>query len=261
LRFLRIALGCVLMLVLGLAALVWFMPARWAVLALEPRLHGLQLRQVGGLLWDGHAGELRSASGGNLGRLQWTLSRRALLGDVRLHLALQGPGVDFAGNLHRLSATEVVWHEVRLQADAALLDGLPPLRGSDLHGRLNVHIVDARLQGLWPMRIDAVAHWSDAVAEQGGRRVALGNFHLDAKGAGGVVQLALGDDGRSALQATGSATLSPLAWHYHAVLHPRADDPALRRWLAGFGPLSVDHALILQGKGGLEQLVTPMEQR
>lgn len=259
-KILRIAAMGVALLVLALALLVWFMPARWGVALLGPRLHGIRLEQVDGLVWRGRAGRVLSAAGVDIGQLQWTLSRRALLGDVRLQLALQKPGVTFSGRLHRLSATEVDWSDVQLQADAALFDGVPGLRGNHLHGRLNVHIVDARLQGIWPMRLDAAAQWQDATVDENGRRVVLGGFRLRAQGKDGVIRLDLGDDGRGALQATGAASLSPLGWRYRLVLKPRTNDPALRQWLAGFGQLSPDGALQLHGSGGLARFTPRMEQ-
>ena len=261
LKILRIALTGVAVLVLALALLVWFMPARWAVAALGARLHGVRLEQVDGLVWRGRAGRVSSADGTELGRVRWTLSRRALLGDVRLRLALQKPGMTFSGKLHRLSATEVDWSDVRLQADAALLDGSAWLRGNHLHGRLNVHIVDASLQGVWPMRLDAVAQWQDAAVDEGGRGVALGNFQLHAQGDGGVIRLDLGDGGHGPLQASGKASLSPLGWRYRITLKPRTNDPALRQWLAGFGRLSSDGTLQLHGSGGLARFTSRMEQR
>lgn len=259
-KTLRIVLTGLAVLVLALALLVWFMPARWAVAALGPRLHGVRLEQVDGLAWRGRAGRVLSAEGMDIGKVQWTLSRRALLGDVRLHLALQKPGVTFSGNLHRLSATEVDWSDVQLDADAALFDGLPRLRGNSLHGRLNVHIVDAHLQGIWPMQLEADAQWLGASVDESGRSVVLGNFRLRAQGDGGVIQLDLGDEGTGALQATGKASLSPLGWRYRVVLKPRTDDHALRQWLADFGKLSADGTLQLQGSGGLARFTSRMEQ-
>ena len=255
-KILRIVLAGVAV----LALLVWFMPARWAVAALGPRLHGMRLERVEGLVWQGRAGRVLSADGMDVGRVQWTLSRRALLGDVRLQLALQKPGMTFSGKLHRLSATEVEWSDARLQADAASLDGMPWLRGNSLHGRLNVHIVEARLQGVWPMRLDATAQWQDASVDEKGRRVVLGGFRLRAQGNGGVIQLDLGDDGHGPLQATGKASLSPLGWRYRLVLTPRTNDPALRQWLAGFGQLSPDGTLLRQGSGGLVRFTSRLEQ-
>ena len=69
-------------LLLAAVALLWWLPARWALPWLQPSLHGLRLQQVSGTLWDGSAGQVLAPSGYVLGRLRWRLSRRAVLGDV-----------------------------------------------------------------------------------------------------------------------------------------------------------------------------------
>lgn len=260
-KSLRIVLAGVAGLLLVLALLTWFLPARWAVAALGPRLHGLRLEQVGGSLWNGRAGRVLDAAGGELGRVQWTLSRRALLGDVRLHLAAQRPGMAFSGDMHRRSAGAADWSDVQLQADAARLGDLPGLDVRGLHGRLNVHIVHARMQGVWPMELEAAAQWHDGAVDEGGTRLALGDFHLHAQGEGGVIRLEMGDDGHGPLQAQGWASLSPLGWRYAAILQPRTNDPALRQWLAGFGKPAPDGTLHLHGSGGLARFTPRMEQR
>jgi general secretion pathway protein N len=261
LKSLRIVLAGVAGLLLVLALLAWFLPARWAVAALGPRLHGLRLEQVGGSLWNGRAGRVLDAAGGELGRVQWTLSRRALLGDVRLHLAAQRPGMAFSGDMHRRSAGAADWSDVQVQADAARLGDLPGLDVRGLHGRLNVHIVHARMQGVWPMELEAAAQWHDGAVDEGGARLALGGFHLHAQGEGGVIRLEMGDDGHGPLQAQGRASLSPLGWRYAAILQPRTNDPALRQWLAGFGKPAPDGTLHLHGSGGLARFTPRMEQR
>ncbi|MDO1529121.1 type II secretion system protein N [Fulvimonas sp. R45] len=260
-KALRIVLAGALALLSALALLAWFLPARWALAALQPRLHGVRLEQVSGLLWHGHAGRVLDAGGDDLGALDWTLSRRALLGDLRLRFALDGPGRSISGAMRRLSATESAWRDVRVQADASVLDGWVVLGGQRLHGRLNVHIVDARLQGYWPMRLHGSAQWLDGAVDDAGRRVELGGFRLDADGEGGVLRLHAGDDGRGPLHADGQATLSPLGWRYALTLQPRTDDPALHRWLQRFGQPAPDGSLRLHGSGGLAKTLSRMERR
>lgn len=260
-KALRIALAGALALLFALALLAWFLPARWAVAALQPRLHGVRLEQVSGLFWHGHAGRVLDAGGDELGALDWTLSRRALLGDLRLRFALSRPGQAVSGAMRRLSATESTWRDVRVQADASVLDGLPLFAGQRLHGRLNVHIVDARLQGYWPMQLHGSAQWLDGAVDDAGNRVPLGDFRLDADGEGGVLRLDAGDEGRGQLHADGQATLSPLGWRYALTLQPRTDDPALRRWLQRFGQPASDGTLRLSGSGGLAKTLSRMEQR
>ncbi len=259
-KILRISLiACVLFLT-ALALLVWFMPARLALAMLGSRMHGMRLEQVDGTLWHGRAAQLRAADGSDLGQLRWTVSRRALLGDLRAHVAFERPGLTANGDMQRISAGVSAWKDVQIHADAAMLDGLGGLDGNRLHGRLDVHIVDARLQGFWPMQLDADAQWRDAAMDDGTARVALGGFQLQAHGQGGIVKLSLRDDGRGPLRADGSAALSPLAWHYRLKLVPGTDNAPLRDWLARFGRLAPDGTLQLHGNGGLTRLMSHTEQ-
>ena len=255
----RIALAGVAALALALVALAWFLPARWALAVLGPRLHGIQLEQVGGTLWHGHAGRVLAPDGRDLGRARWTLSRCALFGDVRLDFALHGASLDAAGRMHRPAPGETDWRQLRIAADAALLDGWPALRGQRLGGRLDVHIDNARLQGPWPMRLDGAALWHDGTVAAAGRRLALGDLRLRAQGRDGVVRLRL-DDAGGPLRAQGEALLSPLDWHYEVALRARGDDPALRAWLGGFGPLAPDGTLALRGSGGLAHWISAGER-
>jgi hypothetical protein len=62
---------------LGAAALLWWFPARWAMPWLRGALHGLDVRQVSGTLWDGRAGQLLTRDGRALGAVRWQLSRGA----------------------------------------------------------------------------------------------------------------------------------------------------------------------------------------
>ena len=84
------------------ATLLWFLPARWVMPWIEPQLHGLRLQQVQGSLWNGVADKVTAIDGKRLGQLQWQLSHRALLGQLRLWLAFEGSGLTFSGVARRL---------------------------------------------------------------------------------------------------------------------------------------------------------------
>ena len=236
---------------LAVIVLVWFLPARWAVGMLQSRLHGLQLEQVGGSLWQGHADRVVAADGSELGRAQWTLSRRALLGDIRLELDLQQPQLHFHGYMQRVSDSEIDWHDVQLHVDAAWLDQQPLLRGNRPRGTLDIQMAQAQLQGNWPMQLDAKAQWHDAALQTPHGWLSLGQLNLQAASRSGVLQATMGDDGSGPLQVAGQLTLSPLGWRYTVTLEPRRDDPLLRRWLAGLGKPDSDGTVRLQGHGGL----------
>ncbi len=239
------------MLLLAACVLLWLLPARWVLPWIEPRLHGMQLQQVGGLLWDGRADRVLAADGRPLGRLRWQLSRRALLGDVRLQVDFDGPQLAFSGGMRQLPADRVQWNRVHLRAD---LDALPQRMDASLgqpRGELALVVDSAVLQGGWPMQLQAHAAWRHAVMRTAAGNVALGELQLQADAQDGVIAAQLHDDGHGPLQVAGQLQLSPLGWRLNATLHPRQSDPALRHWLAQFGRAAADGTVHIQRRGGL----------
>jgi Anti-sigma regulatory factor (Ser/Thr protein kinase) len=251
-------LGLVL---LAAALLLWFLPARWAMPWLAPRLHGLRLQQVQGLLWDGRADQVVAADGRVLGRLQWQLSRRALLGTLRLQLDFDGPQLAFSGGMQRLPEGRIALHEVNVRAELAALDhyisdhgGLNHYGTSPLgqpRGELRLTVDHALLQGGWPLQLQAQAQWRHAVVHTHGGDVALGDLQWQAQAQDGVIQAQVHDDGNGPLHADGQMRLSPLGFRLDAVLRPRQTDPALRRWLAGLGQPAADGSVHIRRSSGL----------
>jgi general secretion pathway protein N len=238
-------------LVLLAALLVWFLPARWALPWIAPRLHGLRLQQVRGQLWDGRAGQVRSADGRLLGQLSWRLSRRALVGQLQARLAFKGAYLEFSGTMRQIPDARMEWHDARLLVDLAELkpDMASPL--GQPRGQLQVTIAHALLQGGWPLQLQAQAQWRHAVMRTHDGDVVLGDLHADVLAQGGVIQVRLLDDGQGPLQVDGHLQLSPLGWRLDAALHPRQTDPALRHWLAGLGRPDAEGTLHIQRSGGL----------
>lgn len=260
----RILLAGLAML-LAVIVLVWFLPARLAMGMLQSRLHGLQLEGVGGLLWQGHADRVVANDGRELGRTQWTLSRRALLGDIRLELDLEQPQLHFHGYMQRISDTEIDWHDAQLHVDTALFDQSPLgqqplLRGNRPRGTLDIGVAQAQLRGNWPMQLDATAQWHDAAIQTPQGILSLGQLNLEAASRSGVLQANLSDDGSGPLQVAGQLSLSPLGWRYTVTLEPRRDDPLLHRWLASLGKPGPDGTVHLQGHGGLASPTSSTEQ-
>jgi len=249
--WLRRLLAALVALPVAAAALLCWLPARWAWPWLAPRLHGVALEGVGGTVWDGHADVVRTPDGRALGRLDWRLSRRLLLGEAVADLALAGDGLEFAGHVRRAAPSTLDWRDVRLAVDlAAFAQPLPPLGGTP-QGRFELALPHARLQGGWPLQLDGTARWREAVVVTPAGRVALGDFHADLRAEGGAVQARFADDGSGPLAAAGELRLIPLGWRATAGLRPRADDPALRRWLAGFGTAQADGSVRIERGGGL----------
>ncbi|MBE1160570.1 type II secretion system protein N [Dyella acidiphila] len=251
--YLRAVLAGVAVFVAALALLVWFMPARLALGLMQSRLHGLQWEQVGGSLWDGQAGQVSTADGAALGQLHWTLSRRALLGDVRFGMDLRQPQLQLQAQMQRISDTQENWHDVDLHADMAML-GMQPLLAGQPQGQLDLHITHMLLQGQWPMQADASGSWSHAAVRTTQGTVALGRLRLVVQAEAGVLKATLDDDGSGPLRTAGRLSVSPLGWELQLDMKPRRDDPALLHWLRGFGHPAADGSVQVRYRGGLAQL-------
>lgn len=248
LRKYLIGFGLVL---LAAALLLWFLPARMVMPWLEPQLHGLRLQQVRGLLWDGRAAQVVTADGHVLGRLQWHISRRALLGTLQLQLDFDGPQLAFSGAMRRLPEGQIAWHGVNLRAELAALDPYVKSPLGQPRGELRMTIDHVLLQGGWPLQLDAQAQWHHALMHTRGGDVALGDLQWLAQAQDGVIQAQVHDDGNGPLHADGQMQLSPLGWRLDAMLRPRQTDPALRRWLAGLGQPAADGSVHIRRSSGL----------
>lgn len=239
--------------VLALGMLVWFMPARLALPLLQSQWRGVRFEQVSGTLWQGRAERMLVAGGSHLDSLAWTLSRRALFGDIRLDMDVRQPPLHVNGHMHRISATRTDLSNVTLQADMAMLGMQPWLRGQP-QGQLDAHLSKAQLQSNWPMQVDASGTWSHASLRTAKGEVPLGTMLLDVHGQSGVLQAALQDDGSGPLRTAGRLSLSPLSWDLQMNLKPRNRDPALLHWLHSLGTTAADGTLELRYRGGLAQL-------
>ncbi|HUB88664.1 MAG TPA: type II secretion system protein N [Dyella sp.] len=239
--------------VLALAALVWFLPARWALPWLQAQLRGVRLDDVSGTLWQGRAGQVSLVNGTQLGSLAWTLSRRALFGDIRVGLDLRQPQLRLQGQLHRISSAQLDLHDIRLHIDMAEFGAPAWLRGQP-QGQLDLQAPQAQLQGHWPMQLDATGTWSHAAVRTPQGKVSLGTLSLAVSGQSGAIRGTLSDDGNGALQTVGRLSFSPLGWDLQLRLVPRSDNPALLSWLRSFGEPAADGALELRYRGGLAQL-------
>lgn len=239
------------MLTLAAAVLLWFLPARWAMPWIGPQLHGLRLQQVQGTVWHGRAGEVVAADGQALGQLQWQLSRRALLGQMRLQLQFEGPRLAFSGGAQRLPDGQIEVSGASGRAElSAWVHGAMSSWGQP-RGELQVTIDQALLQGGWPMQLQAQAQWPQALMRTHDGDVALGTLQAQVSAQGGVIRAQLHDDGHGPLHVDGKLQLSPLGWRLDATLRARQTGPALRRWLATLAPPAADGSVHIQRRGGL----------
>jgi general secretion pathway protein N len=247
---LRSVVAGLAVLVLAVAMLVWFMPARLAVWLLQSRLQGLQLGEVGGLLWQGRAGQVSIPGRAELGSVAWTLSRRALIGDIQLSLDVRQPQFQLQGRMHRLPGGVDEWRDVALHVDTALL-GLQPWLQAQPTGTLQMRIAQAQLQGDWPMQLAAAGTWSHAALRTAQGSLALGDMAIRIDGQAGVLHASLDDDGHGPLRTAGRLSFSPLGWDLAVDLKPRRNDPALLHWLHTLAPSAADGHVQLRYRGGL----------
>ncbi|MEO7067874.1 MAG: type II secretion system protein N [Rhodanobacter sp.] len=238
------------------AAVVWVLPARWALSWLAPQLHGLQLQQVQGTLWNGRAAHVLAPTGRDLGAAQWQLSRRALLGQVDLHLLLDGPQLNFSGTLRNLPADQVEWRDVTLRLDLALLPTAVPAAIGQPGGELTMQLDHALLQSGWPLQLSARGQWRSASLHTRRAEFVLGTMQWQAAAQNGAIQAQLRDDGHGPLEVAMSAQLSPLGWRLDARLHAQQTaSMALRQWLASLGPVDSSGTVTLHRDGGLARLL------
>jgi general secretion pathway protein N len=250
---LRIVLTALVVLVVVLAAMVCWLPASWVMPFLRPRLHGLQVQQVTGTIWEGRAGQVSTAAGVPFGTVEWSLSRRALFGDVDLDVSLRQPQLSFQGHMHQLSNTQDEWRDVTLSLDSSMLDVEPWLHAKP-QGQLKLTIARAQLQGGWPMQADAAAHWTPATVQTTQGVATLGGMSAQVTGDNGVLQATLSDDGDGALHMSGLLSFSPLGWSLQMSLKPHKDDPVLMQWLHTLGRPEADGTVRLGYRGGLAQM-------
>lgn len=246
----KLLLGVVLLLVLA-AVLLWFLPARWALSWMQPQWQGLQLQQVSGSIWNGSAGALLDTRGQTLGRLQWQLSRRALLGQPQLRWQLAGPKVTFSADVRRRAGDEVEARDVSLRVTSDVLSHPLVTAWGQPRGELRARIPHAVLRAGWPMQMEASVTWRDAVMHTVQGDIALGQLGATLQARGGLIHADLRDAGQGPLQLKGTLQVSPLGWRLDATLRTRQADPPLRRWLATLGTPAADGSVQLQRHGGL----------
>lgn len=247
----------VALLLLVLAALV-YLPARWLVPWLQPHLPGVQLDEVSGSLWSGQAGRLLDATGQPLGRLQWQLSRRLLLGRWQVGWQLDDPQWHLHGQALREGADRWRLDDVDLSLPLSVLRGRLPVP-AHADGRIELQLAQAELQGGWPITLQGQGRWRDAELQHQGRQVPLGTLEFTLADQAGIVQAQVSDDGRGPLQVRGQGSFSPLGWRVRAQLKARQPQPALQQWLQGLGRADAQGMVTLRRSGGLAAAPSPMD--
>lgn len=242
-------------LVLLALATVWWLPAAWVRSTIEARLPGVRLEHLSGSIWHGRAEQLIGPDGKDLGTLAWELSRRAVWGDVRLVIDMQGPDLTLHARMRKVAPDRHVWDQVAVRGDAARIVRRFGLPDGYMQGRIEGDVRHAELQGNWPVALDGQARWSDGVLGTRAGPVRLGTLMAKATGENGVVTVKLSDDGRGPLSIDGTWLLSTIGWRFDATAAARSTDPALHRWLESLGPVGRDGKVHIQRSGGAAALV------
>jgi general secretion pathway protein N len=254
--FRRIAVAIVL-LALCAGVFYWFLPARLAASFIEQRARGLTLDGVSGTAWDGHAARVVSAGGHDLGALDWTLGRDAILGRIHLGLHLEGASGRVDAHIDRTEPDRTLLSGIDFRLDAAALAGPALPRELVPRGTVEGRVPRAELQGNWPLELDAEVRWLRAAVTTPEGYVDLGGIALEAQSRAGVLRGRLADDGDGALGVDAALAGSPLGWRLAGKLAPRIQDTALTHLIARFGPVGRDGNVILDRKAGLAPATTP----
>ncbi|HET7266809.1 MAG TPA: type II secretion system protein N [Oleiagrimonas sp.] len=233
-----------------LAAMVWWFPARWAWQFVRGDYPAVRVGDIEGSVWHGQADHVRVA-GQSLGTLQWTLGRSALLGDLHGDVDLRGAGVMANGHIARDGNGAIVIDDAHFKVPMERLKVLWP-NGADLLGQLRGDVDRARLVDGWPVQLRAHVRWHDAGMVTHGRTVMLGQWLSRWRASGNAAITArLHDDGNGPLRLRGRLTVTPLGWRIRADLVPRHAGIALRRWLRDIGKPMADGSVRIERHGGL----------
>lgn len=247
----RVVLLCAVAAVLGVAALAWNLPARWALPWIAPRLHGVQLQSVSGSLWDGRAERVVLPDGRVVGRAAWVVSRRAMYTATPVHVKLDGEQLAFSAAMRALPRGRAEWTDVHLRADLAAWPlGQVAAPGQPL-GEWQMTAGKVLLQGGWPLQLDLQARWRDAALRTPSGLLPLGDLAWTGTAHDGVVDVRIHDVGTGPLHIEAHFLLSPLGWRLDAQLRQRGPNPLLRRWLAGLGAVDATGVVHVQRHGGV----------
>jgi len=249
-KFIKWLLFVVLLLLVLTGALLVLFPAKTAIGWMGGRLGPLQLHEVGGTIWNGHAGRAE-VRGKPIGRIGWKVSPFSVLrGAAEAELRLDGDafrGSTWARVTGPLSAElrEFVFDFPAQQMSPALdVPGLTPV------GTVEVRLPRAEIVSGYPKQLNGEAVWRGA-AVAGEAAAALGDLRAEfSTTADGAITGILSDLG-GPLSLEGSFRIAFTGYEAEAILSARNNDPALRKALTWIGEVQPDGSSYLKITGRL----------
>jgi general secretion pathway protein N len=220
-RLLR-SLALIVVAVAALAAIAaWTCPAGFAYRFAADALRPLQLHDLDGTVWNGHAGQVE-VLGRDLGALDWKLQPSALLrGEIAARFVLAGSAVSASGSLRRGAAQTEFRDTV---------------------------VSRARLDGLRLASAAGTAYWRNAEVA-GAAQARLGDLQATfAATAGGGIAGAVHDLG-GPLQASGTFSVDPDRYAAHARLAARGGNAQVAEALHYVGQPLPDGSRELEIRG------------
>ncbi len=249
-KFIKALLLVLLLLFALVAVAVALFPASTALNWMGGRLGPLTLDDVGGTIWDGHAGQA-SAFGEPLGRLRWTASPISVLrGATRVQLELDGERYRGSTAAVLRGALSVELADASFSFPAEKLRPAIDVPGLIPGGTVEVSLPEANIQGGYPRALRGQAIWRNA-AVAGEAAAALGDIKADfSTTAGGAITGVISDLG-GPLKVEGSFRFALTGYEAEALLTPRASNPALDKALNHIGERQPDGSAYLKITGSM----------
>lgn len=244
----KLLLFLLVLVVIAVIVLV-LLPARLVVQHALPANAPVQLEDVSGTVWKGHAGRV-IRSGNDLGALDWKVHPGALLaGRLDVDFALDGANYSGKGRASRARDGAMRLTDVDASFPASRLEPVLDVPALNLLGRVEVRLDALQLQNNVPTALQGRATWRDAAvsgADQASFGTIVADFGPQAGGFGGNVK----DEG-GPLEVKGEFKTTLLGYEARATLRPRDGNPQVTRALRHIGQPQEDGSVEFHVSGGL----------
>ncbi len=254
-RVLKILFALLLLLLTIAVVVAWTMPARMAWKIMASHVPVLQLSDVSGSVWNGHA-EQASVAGQPLGTLDWQTDVLPLLhGDIRVRAHIKGADSEGRAELTRQLDGLILVRDAEVDLPGAVLEATLGLPSLQLKGRLHLKAQEARIRNAWFVALDATGRWLDA-GVSGAAEAHLGDIDMRfSEPAPPTIEGEIHDDGHGPLTIRGTLSALPTGYVLEANLRARnPSDLQTQEALRYIGERQPDGSVLLRAGG---QLVLP----